>query len=70
MMRNLNLIALIVIALLTSSSGNRNMQNDEEQFIEGLLAKMTLAEKEGQLNQYTSRWEMTGPAPKFNAGAF
>lgn len=28
-----------------------------------LLAKMDLEEKIGQLNQYTSRWEMTGPAP-------
>lgn len=29
-----------------------------------LLSKMTLDEKMGQLNQYTSRWEMTGPAPQ------
>lgn len=27
------------------------------------MAKMTLEEKIGQLNQCTSRWEMTGPAP-------
>ncbi len=25
---------------------------------------MTLDEKIGQMNQYTSRWEMTGPAPE------
>ena len=42
---------------------------DEDRYIEDLLAKMTLAEKIGQLNQYTSRWEMTGPAPKENKGA-
>ncbi len=34
-----------------------------EKKIDDLLAKMTLDEKIGQLNQYTSRWEMTGPAP-------
>ncbi len=43
--------------------------SEEDRFVEELLAKMTLAEKVGQLNQYTSRWEMTGPAPKGNAGA-
>jgi beta-glucosidase len=31
--------------------------------VEQLLARMTLEEKIGQLNQYTGRWEMTGPAP-------
>ena len=32
--------------------------------VEELLSKMTLEEKIGQLNQYTGRWEMTGPAPE------
>jgi len=32
--------------------------------IAGLLLQMTLDEKMGQLNQFTSRWEMTGPAPQ------
>jgi len=32
--------------------------------VEELLGKMTLEEKVGQLNQYTGRWEMTGPAPE------
>lgn len=31
-----------------------------------LLTEMTLDEKMGQLNQFTSRWEMTGPAPQGN----
>jgi len=31
---------------------------------------MTLEEKIGQLNQYTSRWEMTGPAPKNSDSMF
>ena len=34
-----------------------------EKRVEELLTKMTLEEKIGQMNQYTSRWEMTGPAP-------
>lgn len=37
--------------------------DDIEKRVEELLAKMTIDEKIGQLNQYTSRWEMTGPAP-------
>jgi len=35
-----------------------------ESKITDLLSQMTLDEKIGQLNQYTSRWEMTGPAPQ------
>ncbi|WP_321286649.1 beta-glucosidase BglX [uncultured Sunxiuqinia sp.] len=31
--------------------------------VDSLLKLMTLKEKIGQLNQYTSQWEMTGPAP-------
>ena len=32
--------------------------------VDSVLGKMTLDEKIGQLNQCTSQWEMTGPAPK------
>ncbi len=32
--------------------------------IEALLRKMTLEEKIGQMNQYSSFWEATGPAPQ------
>lgn len=32
--------------------------------VDSLLKRMTLKEKIGQLNQYTSQWEMTGPAPE------
>ncbi|MCU4175191.1 beta-glucosidase BglX [Carboxylicivirga sp. N1Y90] len=59
-------IVLTVFALVAlsgcSSGGNQN--SEEDRFIEDLLSKMTLDEKIGQLNQHTSRWEMTGPAPK------
>ncbi|MBS2212095.1 beta-glucosidase BglX [Carboxylicivirga mesophila] len=68
-MRNLNLLALITMLLLVSCAGNQKQLSEEDQFVEDLLMKMTLAEKVGQLNQYTSLWEMTGPAPAGNAGA-
>lgn len=35
-----------------------------DQKIERLLAKMTLEEKIGQMNQYNGFWDATGPAPK------
>ncbi len=60
---------LLLALLLVSCSQKQQQLSEEDQFVEDLLAKMTLAEKVGQLNQYTSRWEMTGPAPKDNAGA-
>jgi beta-glucosidase len=69
MMRNLNLPALIIILMLAACSGHQKTVSDEDKFIEELLSQMTLAEKVGQLNQYTSLWEMTGPAPAGNAGA-
>lgn len=41
-------------------------QSDQvvEAKITDLISKMTLDEKMGQLNQYTSQWKMTGPAPQ------
>lgn len=36
---------------------------DIEIKIDALLAKMTLEEKVGQMNQYTSTWDVTGPMP-------
>lgn len=45
---------------IKSSGADASMENR----VNELLGKMTLDEKIGQLNQYTSRWEMTGPAPE------
>ncbi|NQU85092.1 MAG: beta-glucosidase BglX [Mariniphaga sp.] len=47
----------------TQLKSGTNLNPEIEQKIDNLLAQMTLDEKIGQLNQYTSRWEMTGPAP-------
>ena len=59
-------IALLILFAACQPAGEQKTANsgDEiEKRVEELLAKMTLDEKIGQMNQYTSRWEMTGPAP-------
>lgn len=39
-------------------------KQDIEQKINTLMAKMTLEEKVGQMNQYNGFWDVTGPSPK------
>ena len=59
-------IALLILFAACQPAGEQKTANsgdDIEKRVEELLAKMTLDEKIGQMNQYTSRWEMTGPAP-------
>lgn len=61
---------LILLALLTAGTAQAQKKKkmeqtqDTEQRVEQLLAKMTLEEKVGQMNQYNGFWEVTGPAPK------
>ena len=38
--------------------------NNTDAKVDALLAKMTLEEKIGQMNQYNGFWEVTGPTPK------
>lgn len=45
-----------------TSRGISPVENLEER-VESLLKKMTIEEKTGQMNQVSSRWEMTGPVP-------
>ena len=52
------------IILFSACTKNDTMKSKEDQFVDELISKMTLEEKIGQMNQYTSHWEMTGPAPK------
>ncbi len=54
-------IVLLACACLAFASCDRK---EEGSRVDRLLAEMTLEEKIGQLNQYTGRWEMTGPAPE------
>ena len=59
-------IALLILFAACQPAGEQKTANsgdDIDKRVEELLAKMTLDEKIGQMNQYTSRWEMTGPAP-------
>ncbi|MDX2250322.1 MAG: beta-glucosidase BglX [Bacteroidia bacterium] len=39
-------------------------QSSLERRVDSVLALMTLEEKVGQMNQYTSSWDITGPMPK------
>lgn len=61
---------LIVLALLAAGTAQAQKKKKMEQTqdienrVESLLAKMTLEEKVGQMNQYNGFWEVTGPAPK------
>jgi len=67
MKQRLLLIILLSFSLFSfKPEGETKRQLDPaiEAKITDLLTKMTIDEKMGQLNQYTSRWEMTGPAPQ------
>ena len=51
-----------IIATLFFGCSNGDL-NDKDKFITNLLSEMTLMEKIGQLNQYSSFFDATGPAP-------
>jgi beta-glucosidase len=61
-------IAVLALFAISSAQAQKNKKMDAnkpvEQRVEELLAKMTLEEKVGQMNQYNGFWEVTGPAPK------
>ena len=50
------------IAMLFFGCSNGNL-NEKDKFLTNLLSEMTLMEKIGQLNQYSSFFDATGPAP-------
>ncbi|RYJ42101.1 Beta-glucosidase-like glycosyl hydrolase [Flavobacterium beibuense] len=60
------MILAVLTVCSTSAQKKKTMNNkqDTEQRIEELLAKMTLEEKVGQMNQYNGFWDVTGPSPK------
>jgi len=58
------LAGLSLFSFKSETGSKRQLDPVIEAKITDLLSKMTLDEKMGQLNQYTSKWEMTGPAPK------
>lgn len=58
-------LALFIFSCQTQPETSQTSGSDEiEKKVEDLLGKMTIDEKIGQLNQFTSQWEMTGPAPE------
>jgi beta-glucosidase len=64
---NKRLIQLLSVSLIgmicQSSISNKQPLSTTDEKVEALLAKMTLAEKIGQLNMYNGTWEFTGPVP-------
>ncbi|MGE5127822.1 MAG: beta-glucosidase BglX [Betaproteobacteria bacterium] len=62
--RGLLAAALLALALAPCAAGAQALVNPvTEKKIDALLAQMTLEEKVGQLNQYSSPFDVTGPAP-------
>lgn len=60
-------IVILLLPVMICGTGRAMVTGEKTDIrmkVDALLSKMTLDEKIGQLNQYTSRWEMTGPAPK------
>ncbi|MEC5142965.1 beta-glucosidase BglX [Chitinophaga sp. 212800010-3] len=58
-------IAFIVMPVVLCVTNNASSQtNNTDARVNALLAKMTLDEKIGQLNQYNGDWEATGPVTK------
>lgn len=60
-------IAISMSVLCAAQAQNKKPaeeKQDIEQKINTLMAKMTLEEKVGQMNQYNGFWDVTGPSPK------
>lgn len=56
--------ALALVLMVVAGAGAQGLVNPAtEKRIDALLAQMTLEEKVGQLNQYSSAFDVTGPPP-------
>jgi beta-glucosidase len=65
-MKGISLAGLVLLVVACSPKLQPNSQEPAdpvEAKVEALLRQMTLEEKIGQMNQYSSFWEVTGPAP-------
>jgi beta-glucosidase len=61
----LTICSILTLLLLTTPLVAQNLIDPAiEAKIDSLMAKMTLEEKVGQLNQYSSFYDVTGPAPE------
>lgn len=59
---------LLVFACFLSSAPVFSAEPDAMKQVDALMKKMTLTEKIGQLNQYSSTFDITGPPPNDAAG--
>lgn len=57
-------LTILLLALCFIANFSFAQKQTIDQKVEALLAKMTLDEKIGQLNQYNGDWEATGPVTK------
>jgi len=67
-MKQSQTLLLLALFSLGSAQAQKKKTMDKKQDIEQkvtqLMAKMTLEEKVGQMNQYNGFWDVTGPSPK------
>lgn len=67
--RGLSVGLSILLLLMTGGAFGQSLVNPEiEKKIDDLLQKMTLEEKIGQMNQYSSAFDLTGPPPQGGGG--
>lgn len=67
MKKSQTLLLLALFSLGTAHAQKKkpmDKKQEIEQKVDQLLAKMTLEEKVGQMNQYNGFWDVTGPSPK------
>ncbi|NBC82838.1 MAG: beta-glucosidase BglX [Bacteroidetes bacterium] len=65
-MKKLMLVSVVIITMLFTSQMNEILAQSGaiDKKVDSLLAIMTLEEKIGQMNQYSSFWNPTGPIPE------
>jgi beta-glucosidase len=72
-MKQTTIIVALALFNLSSAQAQKKKSMDKTQDIEQkittLMAKMTLEEKVGQMNQYNGFWDVTGPSPKEGSSA-
>ena len=73
---SLSIIVIIITVLFScsdkkksNSTNNSSATIELEQKVDSVLALMTLQEKIGQMNQYASSWDLTGPPSNVDAKA-
>ncbi|MGB0769869.1 MAG: beta-glucosidase BglX [Flavobacteriaceae bacterium] len=65
---NLTFFTIISFFVFNSCDSKSKLSTVDER-VNTLLTQMTLEEKIGQMNQYSSFWDVTGPAPKEGSAA-